>query len=100
MTEQEKINTEMQMNLALTDAKFSMFVDEMRSFKQEMISFKQEMRDYNANLEARRAEDMREIRTSIASMGRHMHNFLIAGIVGVGAIAVTAIGAIASIVLK
>lgn len=82
MTEQEKINNEVQLKLALTDAKFNQFMKA------------------TAERDKERAEDMREIRTSIASMGRHMHNFLIAGIVGVGAIAVTSIGAIASIVLK
>lgn len=89
MTEQEKINHETQTKLALTDAKFSMFVDEMRDFKQEM-------RQQNASNEAK----ISEIRTSIASMSKHLRNLTVATIVGVGAIAVTAIGAIASIVLK
>ena len=82
MTEQEKINNEVQLKLALTDAKFNQFMEATKDRDKE------------------RAEDMREIRTSIASMSKHLRNLTVATIVGVGAIAVTAIGAIASIVLK
>lgn len=82
MTEQEKINNEVQLKLALTDAKFNQFMEATKDRDKE------------------RAEDMREIRTSIATMSKHLRNLTVATIVGVGAIAVTAIGAIASIVLK
>ena len=82
MTEQEKINNEVQLKLALTDAKFNQFMEATKDRDKE------------------RAEDMREIRTSIASMSKHLRNLTVATIVGVGAIAVTAISAIASIVLK
>jgi len=36
MTEQEQVNNEFQTKLALQDAKFNAFVDEMRDFKNEM----------------------------------------------------------------
>ena len=50
MTEQEKINNEVQMKLALTDAKFNQFMEATKERDKE------------------RAEDMREIRNSVRSM--------------------------------
>ena len=50
MTEQEKINAEVQTKLALQDAKFNMFMQEMR------------------DRDNQRAEDMREIRASVSGM--------------------------------
>ena len=63
MTEQEKINTELQTKLALQDAKFSAFVDEMRDFKDEM-----------RDRDNQRAEDIREIRASLQNMQANMQN--------------------------
>lgn len=50
MTEQEKINNEVQMKLALQDAKFNQFMEATKERDKE------------------RAEDMREIRNSVRSM--------------------------------
>lgn len=50
MTEQEKINNEVQMKLALTDAKFNQFMEATKERDKE------------------RSEDMREIRNSVRSM--------------------------------
>ena len=50
MTEQEKINSEVQMKLALQDAKFNQFMEATKERDKE------------------RAEDMREIRNSVRSM--------------------------------
>ena len=80
MTEQEKINVDTQRQLALQDAKFNAFVDEMRDFKQEM-----------RDRDNQRAEDIREIRANIADMGRHVRNLSVATIIGVGTIAITVI---------
>ncbi len=77
MTEQEKINAEVQTKLALQDAKFNIFMQEMR------------------DRDNQRAEDMREIRTSISNMqnriedmGKHVRN-----------LSLTAMGAIATMVV-
>ena len=74
MTEQEKINSEVQMRLALQDAKFNAFVEEMRDFKNEMRESR-----------ARQDEDMREIRQSL---NNNVRNMFITVIIGVGAMVV------------
>ena len=66
MTEQEKINEELQTKLALQDAKFNMFMQEM------------------SDRDNQRAEDMREIRSAIQST----RTLNIATIIGVAAIVV------------
>ena len=81
MTDQEKINAEVQTKLALQDAKFNAFVDEMREFKTEM-----------RNRDNQRAEDMREIRASIADMGKHVRNLSVTAMAAVGGMAI-AVGA-------
>ena len=84
MTEQEKINAEIQMKLAMQDAKFAIFVQEMRDFKTEMRQQNQ-----------MRAEEIREIRqdmkamqanldAKIDSMGKHVRNLSVAAMAAVG----------------
>ena len=73
MTEQEKINVETQRQLALQDAKFNAFVEEMRDFKTEM-----------RDRDNQRVADIREIRTSLEGMSKHFRNITIATMVGVG----------------
>ena len=87
MTEQEKINNEVQMKLALQDAKFNMFVKEMNEFRTEM-----------RDRDNQRAEDMREIRTSISNMqnridymGKHVRNLSLTAMGAIGAMVVTVI---------
>ena len=74
MTEQEKINAEVQTKLALQDAKFNMFMQEMR------------------DRDNQRAEDIREIRNSIDSMGKHVRNLAITSMAAIGGM-VIAVGA-------
>ena len=81
MTDQEKINAEVQTKLALQDAKFNMFMQEMR------------------DRDNQRAEDMREIRTSISNMqnriddmGKHVRNLSVTAMAAVGGMAI-AVGA-------
>ena len=80
MTEQEKINVEVQTKLALQDAKFNVFMQEMR------------------DRDNQRAEDMREIRTSISNMqnridymGKHVRNLSLTAMGAIGAMVVTVI---------
>ncbi|MBR1806601.1 MAG: hypothetical protein IJ774_09505 [Selenomonadaceae bacterium] len=80
MTEQEKINAEVQMKLALQDAKFESFIKEMKDFKTEM-----------RDRDNQRAEDMREIRASISDMGKHVRNLSITAMAAIGAMVVTVI---------
>ncbi|MBQ6130755.1 MAG: hypothetical protein IJL12_00190 [Selenomonadaceae bacterium] len=73
MTEQERINAEVQTKLALQDAKFNMFMQEMR------------------DRDNQRAEDIREIRMSIADMGKHVRNLSLTAMGAIGAMVVTVI---------
>ena len=81
MTEQEKINAEVQTKLALQDAKFNMFMQEMR------------------DRDNQRAEDMREIRAGIDSMGKHVRNLTITSMAAVGGMMVVAVGAMVATVV-
>lgn len=56
MTKQEKTNLELQMKLAMQDAKFSVFMQEMR------------------DRDNQRTEDIREIRTSVQNMQNSLQN--------------------------
>lgn len=80
MTEQERINAEAQTKLALQDAKFNMFIQEMR------------------DRDNQRTEDIREIRTSISNMqnsindmSKHVRNLAITSMAAIGAMVVTVI---------
>lgn len=80
MTEQERINAEAQTKLALQDAKFNMFIQEMR------------------DRDNQRTEDIREIRTSISNMqnsindmDKHVRNLAITSMAAIGAMVVTVI---------
>ena len=80
MTEQEKINAEVQTKLALQDAKFNMFMQEMR------------------DRDNQRAEDIREIRQSISNMqnsinemSKHVRNLSLTAMAAIGAMVVTVI---------
>ena len=80
MTDQERINAEVQTKLALQDAKFNMFMQEMR------------------DRDNQRAQDMREIRSSISNMqnriedmGKHVRNLSLTAMAAIGAMVVTVI---------
>ena len=77
MTEQDRINSNIQKELALHDAKF-------KAFAEEMSDFKNEMRDRDNQ----RAEDMREIRTSLQSLQSSGRTLNVATIVGIAAIVI------------
>ncbi len=94
MTEQEKINAEVQAKLAMQDAKFNVFMQEMRDFKTEM-----------RDRDNQRAEDIREIRQDmknlqarIEDMGKHVRNLAITSMAAVGGMFV-AVGAMVATVI-
>ena len=80
MTEQEQFNSETQMKLAMQDAKFNVFMQEMRDFKTEMRD-----RD-NQRLEDIREirQDMKTMQASLDGMTKHFRNITIATMAGVG----------------
>ena len=87
MTEQEQINADVQTKLALQDAKFNAFVEEMRDFKDEMRQQNQ-----------MRAEEIREIRSSIDGMGKHVRNLAITSMAAIGGMAVAVVAMFVTVV--
>ena len=101
MTEQEKINADVQQRLALQDAKFNTFVEEMRDFKNEMRQQNQmrteearELRQDMKDMQARFYAKIDNMDAKIDGIGKHVQNLTVAAMVGMGA-AVIGIGAIA-----
>ena len=102
MTEQEKINAELQTNLALQDAKFNIFMQEMRDFKNEMrdrdnqraaeiMEMRQkhdaDMKDMQKNFYAK----MDAMDAKIDGIGNHVRNLSITAMAAIGAIVITVI---------
>lgn len=92
MTEQERINSEVQTKLALQDAKFDAFVQEMRDFKNEMREQNQMRAAETQALRQKQEADIREIRASIDGMGKHVRNLAITSMAAIGGMAI-AVGA-------
>ena len=106
MTEQEKINLETQKQLAMQDAKFNAFVEEMREFKNDMkaaqakhdADMKAAQEKHDADIKEIRA-DIKEIRNEIRGTLKHIQNLTlasmgltIAAVVGILAVAVGVLG--------
>ena len=92
MTDQEQINSDVQMKLALQDAKFNMFVQEMRDFKTEMRDRDNQRAEDIREMRQKQEADMKEIRSSIDNMGKHVRNLSITAMAAVGGMAI-AVGA-------
>ena len=81
MTEQEKFNAEVQIRLTKQDAKFELFMNELRQQREDMRRA-QEKHD----------ADMKEMREDIKGTLRHIQGLTIASMVGIVAIAVGVLG--------
>ena len=79
------------MKLALQDAKFNMFVDEMRDFKTEMRDRDNQRANELSELRKKQEADMKEIRASIDGMGKHVRNLSLTAMAAIGAMVVTVI---------
>lgn len=79
MTEQERINAETQTKLALQDAKFAIFMQELQQ-QREVI------RQINARID-----------TKFDNISNQIHNLTIAAVVGFGAIALAVGGSVVSL---
>ncbi len=104
MTEQEQINSEVQMKLAMQDAKFNAFVEEMRDFKQEMRDRDNQRAAEIMEMRQKHDSDIKEINQRFYAkfdamdakfdrLGDKIQNMVIAAVVGFGAIA-AAVGGI------
>ena len=94
MTEQEKINTEVQMKLALQDAKFNVFMQEMRDFKTEMRDRDNQRAKEIMELRQKQDADRKELDAKLDRLGDKIQNIVIAAVVGFGAIVFAAVSAL------
>ena len=88
MTEQEKINSDVEKRLNNLETKFEMFMQEMREFKTEM-----------RDRDNQRATEIRAMDAKFEGLSKQIQNLTIAAVVGFGAIAV-AIGGLVVAALK
>jgi len=99
MTEQEKFNAEVQARLAVQDAKFNQFIEEMRDFKEEMRQQNEmraaEMRQQNEmraaeTAEIRKTTDARieKIESKLDNVTNHIQILTVTATAGMVAIAV------------
>ena len=84
MTEQERINNEVQTKLAMQDAKFNAFMQEMRDRDNQRAEDIREIRQ-------KQESDMKEIRLSLSDMSKHVRNLSITAMAAIGAMVVTVI---------
>ncbi len=87
MTEQEQINAEVQMKLAMQDAKFNVFMQEMRDRDNQRAAEIMEMRQKHDS-------DMKSIDAKLDRLGDKIQNMVIAAVVGFGAIMFAAVSAL------
>ena len=80
MTDQEKFNSEMQMKMALQEAKFNMLVNELK-----------EQREDIRRLQNKQDEDRKSLENKIDRLGDKIQNMAIAVVVGIGAIVFAAV---------
>lgn len=79
MTEQDKINAEVQTKLAIQDAKFAIFMEELKEQREDI-------RQLNARIDSK-----------FDSLSNQIHNLTIAAVVGFGAIALAVGGLVVSL---
>lgn len=80
ISEPQRLNLESR--ISNLEGKFEIFIGEMR------------------DRDNQRAEDMREIRSKLDSIGNHVRNITVAAIVGIGAIFVSVVGFVISAILR
>ena len=87
MTDQEKINSEVQMKLALQDAKFNVFMQEMRDRDNQRAAEIMELRQ-------KQDSDRKELDAKLDRLGDKIQNMVIAAVVGVGVMVFVAVSAL------
>jgi len=88
MTEQEKINSEVQTKLALQDAKFAIAMKELKQQREDIRQLNTRMDAMNTRIDSK-----------FDSLSNQIHNLTIAAVVGFGALAL-AVGGLAASVSK
>lgn len=88
MTEQENINSEMNLKLAIQDAKFAVFMQELKEQREDIRQLNVRIDSMNTRIDSK-----------FDSLSNQIHNLTLAAIVGFGAI-VAAIGGLVFAALK
>lgn len=90
MTEQERINSEVQMKLALQDAKFAIFMEELKQQREDIRRMNEkhdaDMKDLNARIDSK-----------FDNLSNQLHSLTIAAVVGFGALALAVGGLVVSL---
>ena len=105
MTEQETISNEVQMKLALQDAKFNQFMNEMKDFRNEtreqnkmradeISEIRNDIKEISKTTDAK----ISAIQTAIDGINKQVQNISIAAFVGIGAMVITSVIGIAAMV--
>ena len=84
MTEQDKINNDLQTKLVIHDEKFDRVMEKLDDFRREMQDFKNEMRQQNEM----RTNEMAEIRKSVQSIQDSGRNQTIVTFLGIAAMVI------------
>ena len=87
MTEQERINENLQRQLDAQNARIDNVGTKVDALIRELKDFKDEMRERDSQ----RVADIREIRASLDGMGKHVRNLAITSMAAIGAMVVTVI---------
>lgn len=83
MTDQEKTNSENQMKLAMQDAKFAVFMNELKEQREDIRRINERIDVTNSRIDSK-----------FDALSNQIHNLTIAAVVGFGAIAVAMAGVI------
>ena len=86
MTEQEKINSEVQTKLALQDAKFAIAMKELKQQREDIRQLNTRMDAMNTRIDSK-----------FDSLSNQIHNLTIAAVVGFGTLALTVGGLVVSL---
>ncbi|MBE8954772.1 MAG: hypothetical protein SR2Q5_03755 [Quinella sp. 2Q5] len=92
MTEQEKINQQLQRQIDMQGGRIDALAVKVDALSDKIDLYVEESR----TARARQDEDMREIRASLEGVGKHVQNLTVAAMVGVGTsvIAVVMVGTV------
>lgn len=90
MNEQERFNSEVQMKLALQDAKFAIFMEELKQQREDIRRMNEkhdaDMKDLNARIDSK-----------FDTLSNQLHSLTIAAVVGFGALALAVGGLVVSL---
>ena len=90
MTEHEKFNAEVHIRLAKQDAKFELFMEELKQQREDI----RRVQDRQDAAQAQHSADVKALENKIDRLGDKIQNMVIAAVVGFGAIVFAAVSAL------